>query len=66
MHFEYTARLERFAGREREWRSGVRNVALYGFALEGLGSVWKFFPGMRELRVLVDDDDDDDVSASFI
>ena len=29
-------------------------MAVHDFGLEGVGSVWKFFPGMKRLRVVVD------------
>jgi hypothetical protein len=32
----------------------VENVAVHNFGLEGLGGVWKYFPGMKRLSVVVD------------
>jgi hypothetical protein len=50
-HFEYRSRLARY---DAESARAVRNVAVYELGLEGLASVWRFFPGVRRLSVVVD------------
>ena len=52
VHFDYGFHLERFGWEEAK---EVRNVAIYTFGLEGLGSLWKSFSAMERLNVVLDD-----------
>ena len=52
VHFDFVSHLSRYdPGPVEE----VRNVAIYGFGLEGLGSLWRFFGGLRRLSVVLDE-----------
>ena len=52
-HFDYHSRLSRYGG-EGSVLDAVENVAVHDFGLDGVGSVWKFFGGMKRLSVVVD------------